>query len=128
VERVNAGEALATIATELQSKVDTTLSITRQTLPQGLTESAVTQAFALAQGKAGSTDTADKLGRIVFKVTDIKPADAPTKEQLEKLSTDISRQIQIDAVDAYVAALQDKIGVTINESELRRMAGSAQTQ
>ncbi len=128
VQRLAKGEPIETIATEVSGKAETTLPITRTTLPQGLTESAVAQAFALPQGRAGSAETADKKSRTVFRIAEIKPAAAPTKDQTDKLAAELGQNIQIDILDAYVAALQDKVGVTINEAELRRVAGSPSAQ
>jgi peptidyl-prolyl cis-trans isomerase D len=124
-ERIGNGETMAAIATELGTKVETTLPITRSTLPQGLNEAAVAQAFALAAGKAGSVDATDKKGRTIIKVADIKPAPTPTKEQLDRLNQEVARQVQIDTVDAYVSALQTQLGATVNEAELRRLSGAA---
>jgi peptidyl-prolyl cis-trans isomerase D len=127
-QRLTKGEAIDAIATEVSGKADKTAPVTRTTLPQGLTENAVAQAFALPQGRAGSAETADKKTRILFRVAEIKPAAAPTKEQTDKLVAELGQQIQIDILDAYVAALQDKVGVTINDAELRRLAGSPSAQ
>jgi peptidyl-prolyl cis-trans isomerase D len=127
-ERLAKGEAMEPIAAEVFGKAEKTLAITRQTLPQGLTESAVAQAFALPQGRAGSAETADKKSRTVFRVAEIKAAAAPTKEQSERLAQEIGQQMQIDVIDAYVTALQDKAGVKINDAELRRLAGAPSVQ
>ena len=128
VERLNTGEPMETVAAEVFGKADKTLAITRQTAPQGLTEPAVTQGFALPLGRAGSTESFDKKSRTVFRVAEIKAAEPATKDQAARLAQEIGQQIQIDEIDAYVAALQDAAGVTINETELRRMAGSAPAQ
>jgi peptidyl-prolyl cis-trans isomerase D len=123
-DRIGSGEAMSAIATEFGVKSETTLPITRSTLPQGLNEAAVAQAFALAVGKAGSVDTTDKKGRTLIKVAEIKPAPTPTKEQLDRLNQEVARQVQIDTVDAYVSALQTQLGATVNEAELRRLSGA----
>lgn len=128
VERLNTGEPLETLAAEVSGKAEKTLAITRQTAPQGLTEAAVTQGFALPLGRAGSTESFDKKSRTVFRVVEIKAAEPATKEQSDRLKADIGPQIETEMIDAYVAALQDAAGVTINETELRRLAGSAPPQ
>jgi peptidyl-prolyl cis-trans isomerase D len=124
-DRLSAGEAIDKVAAEFDAKPEKTEAITRSTLPQGLTEAAVRQAFALPPGKAGHTETSDRNGRLILKVAEIKAAGEPTKEQALQLATEIGQQIQIDTIDAYVAALQDAAGVVINEANLRNMFGAA---
>ena len=128
VERVKSGTNLAAIALEVGGKVESTPPITRKVSPQGLTQPAVTQAFILTQGAAGSTDTADGKSRILFRVAEIRPAPTATKEQRETLVGELKAQMQGDAVSSYVAALQDRLGVTINQAELRRVTGADAAQ
>lgn len=123
-ERVKNGETLAAIALEVGGKSETTLPVTRAVIPQGLTQAAVTQAFALAKGAAGTTDTADGKSRILFKVVDIRAAAPATREQRETLANELKTQLQGDLISSYVAALQDRLGVTINQPELRRISGA----
>ncbi len=125
-DRLTAGEPLDKVAAELNVKPDKTPAITRITAPTGLTETAVKQAFALPVGRGGHTDTADRKGRIVMRLVEIKPATAPTKEQLAALARELGQQIQIDTLDAFIGALQEQAGVTINEAALRRARGAAQ--
>ncbi len=128
VERANKGEAFEALAPDASSKADKTPVITRNTTPQGLSEQAVTQVFGLPLGRAGSAETPDKKSRTIFRVAEIIPAKAPTKDDTTKLSQEIGQSIQVDILDSYVAALQEAVGVKINDTELRRMAGSPQAQ
>jgi peptidyl-prolyl cis-trans isomerase D len=124
VERINKGETLSQIANEVGGKPDTAIAITRKTLPQGLTQGAVGQAFALPKGGAGSAETADGKSRILFKVVDIKPAPPPTKDQAERITKEIRSQDEGDTLAAYVAALQTRLGVSVDETVLRRTLGT----
>ncbi len=124
VERVTGGETLEKIAGEVGGKVETALKITRETLPQGLAKNAVTQAFALPKGRAGTTDSADNKSRVVFKVLEITPAGEPTKEQADRITGELARQAEGDAIAAYVAGLQDRLGVRIDEANLKRVMGA----
>ena len=65
---------------------------------------------------------------MLFRSAEIIPAKAPTKDDTTKLNQEIGQSIQVDIIDSYVAALQDAVGVKINDAELRRMAGSPQAQ
>lgn len=124
-DRISAGEAIEKVAAEFNAKLEKTEPITRSTSPQGLTEQAVRQAFALALGKAGHSETSDRKGRTVVRVLEIKPAAEPAKEQALKLAAEIGQQIQLDTLDAFVNAVQDAAGVSINEAQLKRALGGA---
>lgn len=128
VKRANDGAAFATLAAEAGDKPETTLPVTRSTTPQGLTQSAVTQAFALAKGEAASSETSDGRSRVVFRVVDIKPAPAPTQEQTDRLTKELRQQLGDDVLTEYVSALRDRIGVRVNEAALRRAVGEESQQ
>ena len=128
VDRIKAGETMAALALEVGGKAETTLPVTRGVIPQGLTQAAVSQAFALPKGGAGTTDTADGKSRILFRVVDVKPAPPMTKEQRDTLVGELRGNLQGDVVQSYVAALQARYGVTINQAELRRLTGGVATQ
>jgi len=128
VERASKGEAFADLAKDAHGTAAKTDAITRLTTPQGLAETAITQAFGLVAGRAGSAETPDKKSRTVFRVAEIKPAPAPTKDETDTLTREVAQSLQADILDSYVTALQDSAGVKINETELRRMVGSPQAQ
>ena len=123
-ERLRNGEPMATIAAEVGGTPETTLPVTRTTVPQGLTQPAVTQAFALPKGGAGSAETADGKSRILFRVTEVTPPPPPTREQAEQIRKELEQSLENDVLAQYVAALQDRLGVSVNEQLLRRAMGS----
>lgn len=124
VERADKGEAMAALAAETGGKLDAATSITRQITPQGLDQSAVTLAFGLAKDKAGTADTSDKKSRVVLKVTDIKAAAPPTKEQSERIAGELKQQLENDVIGTYVAALEQRLGTKVNDAVLKRVLGS----
>src|SRR6185436_3830376 len=81
VERLGKGESMETLATETGAKVEKTSAVTRNTVPPGLTQNAVQQAFTLPKGGAASAPTADGKGRTILRVAEITPAPPPTAEQ-----------------------------------------------
>ena len=92
-------------------------------MPQGLTSNAVLQSFNLAKGRASSVETSDKGSRTVFRVTEITPAAAPSKEQLDKLAGDIQGDLANQALTEYTEALKQRLGATINDAEFKRISG-----
>ncbi len=126
VERLKAGETMEAIATDAGGKVETTPPVTRATTPQGLARAAVAQAFALPKGGAGSAETADGKSRDVFRVKEIVPAPAPSKEQTARIKTELDGNLERDALTAYVGALQSRLGSSINREAFDRLRGVTQ--
>jgi peptidyl-prolyl cis-trans isomerase D len=88
-----------------------------------LTQAAVKQAFALPKGGAGFAETSDGKSRIVFQVKEIVPAEAATKEQEESLARTLRDDLRNDQIIAYIGALRDRLGVSVNTDELKRATG-----
>jgi peptidyl-prolyl cis-trans isomerase D len=123
-ERAGRGEPLDALAREAGGKVETTQPFKRFGATAGLPETAVNQAFAVAKGAAASAETSDGKSRIVLKVTEVNLPSKPTKDQADRLRDDLARQLQGDIIAEYVAALQERLGVSINQAELRRATGA----
>ena len=124
VDRLGRGESMDAVAKETGAKVQKAAGVTRNTVPQGLTQGAVQQAFALPKGGAASALTADGKSRVILRVVDIKPAPAATPEQLARLKADVTRQMQGDIVGEYLAALQKKYGLSVNQGALNQALGT----
>ena len=129
VERLIKGEAFAAIATEAGAKLEKTNAITRQTSPPGITSSGVQQAFTLPKGAASSALTADSKSRTVFKVIEVTVAGEATKEQTEKIKTELTRTMQADTLNTLVAGLEKRAGLSVNQALLQQvLGGGAQPQ
>ncbi|MEQ1652776.1 MAG: SurA N-terminal domain-containing protein [Hyphomicrobium sp.] len=126
VDRVNAGEPMSAIEAAAGGKAEKSEPFTRATIPQGLSESAVAQAFVLADGRAGSAESANKASRVVFKVTGVTPAPQPTKEQLDKLSKDIESDLTSQVLNEYAETLKSRLKASVNEVELKRALGTTE--
>lgn len=124
VERVKAGEDIATIATEAGGTTETVEDIRRTVSPPGLTQEAVELAFTLPLNGAASALTADRGTRTVMKVIKITPAADPTATEKDKIVSEMRRNLQNDMLIAYVTDLQERLGVKINEAEFRRVTGA----
>ncbi len=127
VDQLRNGEDFNKVAEELGAKVTKTPAITRTTIPQGLTQAAITQAFLLPVKSASSAETDDGKSRAVFRVSEIKKADKLSDEDRKNLNTELQSELQRDQLAEYVNALQNEIGVSVNEGQFLRMTG-AETQ
>ena len=123
VERVNAGEAMPAMEAAAGGKAEKTGAITRSTIPQGLGEAAVAQAFALQKGRAGSAESASRSSRTIVRVIEVTAAAPATKEQLDKLSKDAEGELANQELTEYTTALQDRLGFSMNEDEMKRALG-----
>ena len=129
VERVNAGEPMSALeAASGGTKVEKIEAFSRSSIPTGLSESAVIQAFALQKGKATSAESADHKSRTIVVVDDIIPAAAATKEQTDKLSHDVEADLTNQALNEYTTALQNRLGLHMNEDEMKRALGVPEPQ
>lgn len=124
VERANKGEEMVAIAADAGGLAEVTLPVTRMTSPQGLPRGAMAQAFSLGVGKAGVAETSDGRSRVIFRVKEIKSAPTPTKEQTERLTSELTDILRDDYLTAYVAALESRQKPDINEHEFRRITGA----
>lgn len=127
-ERAGRGESMDALAQEVGGKLETARNVKRIGGAPGLPDSAVGQAFITPQGGAGSAETRDGKSRVVFKVTEVIPAPPATPEELSQLRTELNRQIESDVLTGYLTALQNRIGVSINEAAYRRVVGASSEQ
>ena len=77
----------------------------------------------MPRARLASAPTGDGKSRIVFKVTEITPAPAPTKAQRDTSPRICASQLVDEALSEYVVALQGKLGTTSIEAEFRRATG-----
>lgn len=127
-ERASQGENMQMLAAEVGGKVETAADIKRIGGAPGLPDSAVGQAFITPLGGAASAETRDGTSRVVFKVTGVTPAQPPTPAERQRLRSELNRQVQSDVITGYLTALQDKLGVNINQSAYLRAVGAQQQQ
>lgn len=124
IERINAGEDFAKVAADGGGTADKVETVKRNMVPPGLTDEAVDIAFTLPLNGAGSALTVDRQSRVVLKVNKIAPAgELPTADK-DKLVTDLRRGLQNDLLIAYVASLQNRLGISINDKEVARVTGA----
>ena len=118
VDRINKGAALEDIAKELSLEVKLAQPVTRSQQADGLSRAAVQRAFSLARGGAAAVESADGKSRSIIVLRAVVEPPPPTAEQREALRKDLERQLQSDAIGAYVNALQTRLGFSINRDRL----------
>lgn len=123
IQKINAGEPMSALEAEAGAKPEKSEPFTRKTIPQGLSEAAVAQAFVLADGKATSAQTTDRGSRTIFKVAAITPAPPATKEQRDKLTADLQSDYTNQVLNEYAETLKARYKASINEVELKRALG-----
>lgn len=128
VDRIKAGETFEAVAKSQGLKIETLPPFKRTSPTVGLAPAAARQAFTLPKGGAASGDTADGKSRLVYVVTDIKPADAPSKEEADRLKEAIRQQFQSDARNVLVSAFRNRTGVWVDEKAYQRIIGAEQKQ
>ncbi|MFA5958677.1 SurA N-terminal domain-containing protein [Hyphomicrobium sp.] len=121
--RVNAGEPMTAIEAEAKNKVEKTEPITRKTIPQSISQSVVTQAFALPKDKAGYGPSPDNTTEIVFKVADVIPAPAPSLTETDELNTQLQQELANQTLTEYTDALKKRLGTSVNDAELKSAIG-----
>ena len=85
----------------------------------GLPAPVVGKAFELADGDVATTELAD--GWVIAKLTQVKPADPATHpDQIQTVSRSVSQAVAGDLSDSFLAALEAKVGVKIDRSQLTR--------
>jgi peptidyl-prolyl cis-trans isomerase D len=129
-DRLNKGEAIEAIAKELGQKVAVTKPLKRDDKADGIAPAGVNLAFSLAKGAAAHADSGQsggdagaKGGRVLIKVDTVTVPAAPEKADADKLTNEISQQLSEDLASQYMASLQSRYGVKINQDALNRAAG-----
>jgi peptidyl-prolyl cis-trans isomerase D len=123
IERVKKGEPLEAVAKSQGAKVETSQPFKRIAPTPLLPASGARLAFSLPNGGAATVEKPEGKQRLVFVVTDVKPAAAPTKEEAEKLAEQLRQQLQSDVLASYVTALRDRLGLTVNQAVYERAVG-----
>ncbi|MDX2258138.1 MAG: SurA N-terminal domain-containing protein [Hyphomicrobiaceae bacterium] len=122
-ERLRAGGDFATLAGEVGGTVTKAPPATRTTVPEGLTQAAVAQAFALPKDGIGHAETLDGTSRLVLRVVEIRPPSELTTEQRDALRRELAQEQRSDEIGVYLAALQKRLGLTIDQAALDRLMG-----
>ena len=124
IERAGKGEKLSALAVEAGGKLATSPALKRFAADPAVPPSAAQRAFGLQRGALASTETPDGKSRLVFRLVDIKKPDPAPKELADRMTTQLRGEVQQDLLQAYVGALRERFGATVNEAVYTRLVGT----
>lgn len=113
--RVEKGETLQTIATELGIAVETKTGLRRTAQDAALSPAAVTAAFSGPNGLVTNAPGTDGEGQILLKVTAVENAAGDALDQDSRQVDAIAQASGDDILDQMVSELQTRYGVSINQ-------------
>jgi peptidyl-prolyl cis-trans isomerase D len=128
ITRLKGGVTLETIAKEQGSAQKTTQPLSRTTSHPVLGRAGISQIFSLREGAFGSVATIDGKSRVLFKVLKVTPPPIATKTIKDRQIADLTRQMTDDVMVQYIASLEGKFGVTVNQAGLRTALGITEPQ
>lgn len=125
LKRIEAGETLEAIATEINATVETDNAV-RRTGGRTLSASAAAIAFTLAKDAVGVA-AGNNLDRLLLKVTgsDTVPFD-PNAAEAKATADQIRSTVSDEMLEAYVGALKADLGVTVDARNLALATGAQQ--
>ena len=127
LKRIEAGETLDAVATELGVDVQTAERVTREGAG-AVGPAAAAAAFALTIGKVGIAPTGQGADRMLLRLDAVStPPFEPEAAASRSLQTQLDRTLGDELLNQYVAKLQAEAGVSINERALA-VATGAQAQ
>lgn len=128
VTRLKGGVTLETIAKEQGGERKTTQPLSRSARHPVLGRAGISQIFSLRAGAFGSVATVDGKSRILFKVLKVTAPPIATKKIKDRQIALLTRQITDDVMVQYIASLEGKFGVSINQPGLRAALGIVEPQ
>jgi peptidyl-prolyl cis-trans isomerase D len=127
LKRVEAGETLDAIATELGALVETLNGLTRDG-GRGLSPSAAATAFSLAKDGVAMA-AGSNLDRVILKVLGSDtPAFNAEDESSKRMRDQLRTALADEKIDAFVSQLRQSLGVTIDERSLGLATGALTAQ
>ena len=124
VERLNHGDKIADVAKSSGATVKTTQPMKREGTEPGLPQSAMAQAFSLAENGAASAQGGDGEFRVVLQVTKVTEPGPLSEMQSKTLEQRLAAQIAEDNFAQYLTGVEKVAGVTIDRKNLAAAIGA----
>ncbi len=128
VERANAGVPLETLAQEAGSTVKTARGLKRTDTSDDFDADAVKATFSVKEGGYAYAVGGDgKSAKVIQSLAVMLPPYDGNSAEAKSITEDARTGTASDVLSLYLANLQDRLGVTVNETLWRQISG-AQTQ
>jgi len=128
-QRLEAGETLETIATDQGLDISEAWSVTRTGNAGGFAPDAIDALFAGPEGTVAAVAGAEAPVRIVAVVSRVSvPAFQPDAPDVQGLMPEMSRRLQDSLLGQYVADIETREGVEINNASIAQVLGLNNTQ
>lgn len=124
-ERLNSGETLETIAAEIGATVKTTPAFKRGDSVPDLPAPTVSRVFAVKKNVATDAAGTNADTRIVLRVTEVSPPKELTEAEAKALREQTEAQLRSDVIAQYVADLQKRMDVQINQALIDQTTGAS---
>lgn len=119
IEKANSGTDLETIAGEAGAELKFAAGIARNVASGDINAAAATAAFNGPQGAVFDVAAADDTGRLLIEVDAVNvPAFFAEAQEMQALRQQLSQQMQDSLLNQYVADIEAKVGVEINQSAI----------
>lgn len=120
---IKGGKSLDEVATESETTVATATGVKRNGAHDTLPAEAVSSAFTGPVGTTGEAAGTDGT-RVVFMVEAVSsPAFFREAGEITALDTRLSEALRDSVIGQYAGELQDKLGVTVNQTNIGRVIG-----
>ena len=124
VERARTGAKLDDLAAESKSQIQTAQGLKRSEQGDSFGRAAVKALFAVPDdGFAYAVEPGGKGARVMQSVPVLLPAFDVNSPDAKSIAKQLEAQVSGVMLDAYLAALQDQAGVTINDSLWQKISG-----
>ncbi len=124
VEHLNRGDKIADVAKGVGATVKTTQPLKREGSEPGLPQTAMAQAFSLAEAGAGSAQGSDGESRVLFQVVKVTEPGPLNEMQAKALEQRLSGQIAEDNFAQYLTGVEKTAGVTIDRKNFAAAVGA----
>jgi len=125
-ERLEKGEAIETVAQEVNAQPKTAADLARNTAKDDLSAEAANRIFATPVGKAGHAASAAD-SRAIYKVTAATvPPMVTTTQEAQNIENQLRNGMGDDLINQYIAQARQDLGVTINQQALQQATGSGE--
>ena len=124
LERLNGGASLETVAQELKTVVTTTEPLQRNAGDSDLSQAAIQAAFATPEQGFASAQHQNGADRVLMQVRQVEvPEFDPSSDAGQRIAQGVDASLANSLLNEYVAAKQERFGVSINQQSLRAVFG-----